>query len=218
MPKYVTLYNWTDQGAKSAKDTVNRYQAAKQLVESKGGKIETILWTVGPYDLVTIADFPDDETGTAVALLLASTGNLRSTTMRAFDEGRDDGDHRQDGLSPLQARLARGPSVRWGLAANIRTPKNPTSPAKGGNQERGAGIPSGLGVGLHALPLGCPLWIPQGCPECRAGGRSRPCGKQASALIWRRPSPGRSRRRALGEGRMRGNYRYGARGSQLRWS
>ena len=28
MPKYVTLYNWTDQGVKSAKDTVNRYQAA----------------------------------------------------------------------------------------------------------------------------------------------------------------------------------------------
>ena len=91
MPKYVTLYNWTDQGVKSAKDTVNRYQAAKQLVESKGGKIETIFWTVGPYDLVTVADFPDDETGTAVALQLAATGNLRSTTMRAFDEGEMSG-------------------------------------------------------------------------------------------------------------------------------
>jgi uncharacterized protein with GYD domain len=86
MPKYVTRYNWTDQGVVNAKDTVNRYQAAKQLVESKGGKIEAVLWTVGPYDLVTVADFPDDETGTAVALQLAATGNLRSTTMRAFDE------------------------------------------------------------------------------------------------------------------------------------
>ena len=55
MPKYVTLYNWTDQGVVNAKDTVNRYQAAKQLVESKGGKIESILWTVGWFDLVTIA-------------------------------------------------------------------------------------------------------------------------------------------------------------------
>lgn len=87
MPKYVTLYNWTDQGVANAKDTVNRYQAAKQLVESKGGKIDTIYWTMGPYDLVTIADFPDDETGTAVALQLAGTGNLRSVTMRAFAEG-----------------------------------------------------------------------------------------------------------------------------------
>jgi uncharacterized protein with GYD domain len=87
LPKYVTLYNWTDQGVADAKDTVNRYQAAKQLVESKGGKIETILWTVGPYDIVIVSEFPDDETGTAVALQLASAGNLRSTTMRAFDEG-----------------------------------------------------------------------------------------------------------------------------------
>jgi uncharacterized protein with GYD domain len=87
LPRYVTLYNWSDQGVANAKDTVNRYQAAKQMVESKGGKIETILWTVGPYDIVTVADFPDEETGTAVALQLASAGNFRSTTMRAFDEG-----------------------------------------------------------------------------------------------------------------------------------
>lgn len=87
MPKYVTLYNWTDQGVANVKDTVNRYQAAKQLVESKGGKIDTILWTLGPYDIVIVADFPDDETGTAVSLQLAATGNLRSVTMRAFPEG-----------------------------------------------------------------------------------------------------------------------------------
>jgi len=56
VPKYVTLCNWTDQGVASAKDTVIRYQAAKRLVESKGGKIDAIFWTVGPYDLVTVAD------------------------------------------------------------------------------------------------------------------------------------------------------------------
>jgi uncharacterized protein with GYD domain len=86
VPKYVTLYNWTDQGAASVKETVNRYQAAKQFAESKGGKLETTLWTVGPYDLVGISDFPDDETGTAVALQIASTGAIRTVTMRAFDE------------------------------------------------------------------------------------------------------------------------------------
>ena len=51
-----------------------------------GGKLETTLWTVGPYDLVGIAEFPDDETGTAVALQIAATGAIRTITMRAFDE------------------------------------------------------------------------------------------------------------------------------------
>jgi uncharacterized protein with GYD domain len=85
VPKYVTLYNWTDQGVQSVKDTVNRYEAAKQLAESKGGKIEAY-WTVGPYDLVGISEFPDDETGAAVGLQIAATGNIRTLTMRAFDD------------------------------------------------------------------------------------------------------------------------------------
>ena len=87
MPKYVTLYNWTEKGVASVKETVNRYQGAKQLVESKGGTIDTILWTTGVYDIVTVTEFPDDETGSAVALQLGATGNLRSVTMRAFTEG-----------------------------------------------------------------------------------------------------------------------------------
>ena len=86
MPKYVILLNWTDQGIANVKDTVNRYQAAKQLVESKGGSFEAIYWTLGPYDLVAISDVPDEETGTAINLQLGATGNLRTLTMRAFDE------------------------------------------------------------------------------------------------------------------------------------
>jgi uncharacterized protein with GYD domain len=91
MPKYVTLYNWTDKGVASVKETVNRYQGARQLVESKGGKVDTILWTTGVYDIVTVTDFPDDETGSAVALQLGATGNLRSVTMRAFTEAEMQG-------------------------------------------------------------------------------------------------------------------------------
>jgi len=86
VPKYVILLNWTDQGIANVKDTVNRYQAAKQLVESKGGSFEAIYWTLGPYDLVAISDVPDEETGTAINLQLGATGNLRTLTMRAFDE------------------------------------------------------------------------------------------------------------------------------------
>lgn len=87
MPKYVILFNWTDQGAANAKETVDRYQAARGLIESKGGKIESIHWTAGPYDIVAVAEGPDDETMAAIGLMLGAGGNLRSLTMRAFDEG-----------------------------------------------------------------------------------------------------------------------------------
>ena len=86
MPKYVILTNWTEQGAKNVKDTVSRFQAARQLVESKGGTFEMFFWTQGPYDMVGVTEVPDEETGTAINLALASTGNIRTLTMRAFDE------------------------------------------------------------------------------------------------------------------------------------
>jgi uncharacterized protein with GYD domain len=78
--------NWTDKGVASATDTVNRYRAAKQLLESKGGSFDAIAWTIGPYDLVAIVDVPDEETAAAFNLQLAASGNLRSVTMRAFNE------------------------------------------------------------------------------------------------------------------------------------
>jgi uncharacterized protein with GYD domain len=91
VPKYAILMNWTDKGVASAKDTVNRYRAAKQLLESRGGSFDAIAWTIGPYDLVAIVDVPDEETAAAFNLQLAASGNLRSVTMRAFDEDEMNG-------------------------------------------------------------------------------------------------------------------------------
>jgi uncharacterized protein with GYD domain len=85
MPTYVTLMNWTDQGIRSAKETVQRRDQANTLAEKYGARIEQVYWTVGPYDLVTIIEAPDDESATAMLLELGSAGNLRTTTLRAYD-------------------------------------------------------------------------------------------------------------------------------------
>ncbi|HWO70109.1 MAG TPA: GYD domain-containing protein [Actinomycetota bacterium] len=85
MPKYVSLISWTEQGIKTFRDTVNRANDAARFAEKMGGKLERILWTLGPYDVVTITEFPDDETGTAFLLALGSQGNVRTTTLRAFE-------------------------------------------------------------------------------------------------------------------------------------
>jgi uncharacterized protein with GYD domain len=85
MPTYVVLMNWTDQGVRTVKDTVQRREQADALAESRGARIEQVYWTVGPYDIVAILDAPDDESVTAVMLELSSGGNLRTTTLRAYD-------------------------------------------------------------------------------------------------------------------------------------
>jgi uncharacterized protein with GYD domain len=84
MPTYVALLNWTEQGVKSAKDTVDRWEAARTQFEGIGVTLKESYWTVGPYDVVAIVEGPDDESASAALLGLAGAGNLRSTTMRAF--------------------------------------------------------------------------------------------------------------------------------------
>jgi uncharacterized protein with GYD domain len=41
-------------------------------------------WTVGPYDIISVTEFPDDETATAFLLAICGQGNIRTTTLRAY--------------------------------------------------------------------------------------------------------------------------------------
>jgi uncharacterized protein with GYD domain len=86
MPTYVSLINWTEQGIRNYAHTVERADTSRELARRMGGELKAIYWTLGPYDIVAIAEFPDDETATAFMLALGSQGNLRTTTMRAFDD------------------------------------------------------------------------------------------------------------------------------------
>jgi len=90
MPTYVSLLNWTDQGIRDVKATVQRADAAQELAKKLGGSFQ-IYWTVGPYDIVAVSQFPDDETATAFLLQLGGLGNVRSTTLRGYDRGEMEG-------------------------------------------------------------------------------------------------------------------------------
>lgn len=85
MTTYVALINWTEQGIKNFRDTTQRAQDFSTLVESSGGRVRELLWTVGEYDIVCVAEFPDDEAGVAALLQVSSGGNVRSKTLRAFN-------------------------------------------------------------------------------------------------------------------------------------
>ena len=85
MTTYVSLINWTEQGIKNFRDTTQRAQDFTKLVEASGGAVRELLWTVGEYDVVCIADFPDDETAVAALLQVGAAGSVRSNTLRAFN-------------------------------------------------------------------------------------------------------------------------------------
>jgi uncharacterized protein with GYD domain len=86
MPTYVCLFDWTDQGIKNARDSVERVDRSTELAQEKYGvTMGQNYWTVGPHDLVGVLEAPDDESISAFLLELAAAGNVRSTTLRAYD-------------------------------------------------------------------------------------------------------------------------------------
>ncbi|MEP6775951.1 MAG: GYD domain-containing protein [Chloroflexota bacterium] len=84
MLTYVSLYKWTEQGIKNVKETTKRGAAATSAAERMGGRIINLFWTQGKYDLVLIAEFPDEDTAMAFNIALAMQGNVTTQTLRAF--------------------------------------------------------------------------------------------------------------------------------------
>lgn len=84
MPRYLILWNWTDAGIKDVRETTARVETVRREFEKRGATLE-VHWTVGPYDGVGMMEAQDDESATAALLWLGSAGNVRTTTMRAFD-------------------------------------------------------------------------------------------------------------------------------------
>lgn len=84
MAHYIVLASFTDQGIKDVKATVDRADAFKSLASKAGATVKEIYWTLGSRDIVAICEAPDDETATALSLSVATRGNIRSETLRAF--------------------------------------------------------------------------------------------------------------------------------------
>jgi uncharacterized protein with GYD domain len=51
MPTFICFLNWTDQGAKDAKEANKRFQASKSMAEKLGGKLLSAYVTTGHYVL-----------------------------------------------------------------------------------------------------------------------------------------------------------------------
>jgi len=86
MNTYIIMVHYTQQGARNIKQAPTRLDAAKKLFESMGAEIKQWYLTFGQYDALMIAEAPDAETIAKLTLTLCSLGNVRTETVRAFDE------------------------------------------------------------------------------------------------------------------------------------
>ena len=84
MVTYVVLAKFTDQGAKTAKDSPKRAEAFKQMAKTFGVTVKDIFWTQGRYDIVIVVEAPDEPSATALNLSLSALGNVRTESLRAF--------------------------------------------------------------------------------------------------------------------------------------
>ena len=86
MGTYILLVNSTDHGAKGVKEIPRRQEASRQTAKQLGIVRKAVYMTFGPYDFVQIIEAPDDAAVARYVLSVNSKGNVRTTTMRAFDE------------------------------------------------------------------------------------------------------------------------------------
>jgi uncharacterized protein with GYD domain len=90
MANYVILGKYTKQGIETFKDSSKRRAKARELATSLGGEIKQVYVTMGQFDVVAVAEAPNDEAAAKLALLIGMQGNLSTQTLRAFDEAETD--------------------------------------------------------------------------------------------------------------------------------
>ncbi len=96
MAIYISLINFTDQGIRNIKQSPERAQAFRDMVEKEGATVKAIYWTLGNYDLVAITDVPDDATAMTLLLTTGSIGNIRTQTLKGFSA---------EEMAPILAKL-----------------------------------------------------------------------------------------------------------------
>ena len=90
MATYVALVNFTEQGVQNFRDTRQRADNFRAMAKQAGVTVRDVLWTLGRYDGLLLLEAADEESVTALMLGLASLGNVRTETLRAFGAGEID--------------------------------------------------------------------------------------------------------------------------------
>lgn len=91
MPSYIMLLKWTEKGASDIAGAKQGRNAGKKAAAKMGVQWkQSYLLMGGEYDVLIVAEAPDDETMARYALLGAMSGAFVTKTIRAFTEAEAD--------------------------------------------------------------------------------------------------------------------------------
>ena len=84
MPTYIALIDFTEQGIRAVQESPGREHAFLDKAASLGATVVNAYWTTGAHDGVIIVDAPDDKVAASLFLGLGKSGNVRTSTLRAY--------------------------------------------------------------------------------------------------------------------------------------
>jgi uncharacterized protein with GYD domain len=85
MTRFMALLTFTDQGIRNVKQSIQRANDFRKLVEAAGGKVVSQYWLVGEADGCVVFDAPSEQVGATLLLSLGQQGNVRTRTLRVYD-------------------------------------------------------------------------------------------------------------------------------------
>ncbi len=83
MPTYIVLGRLTAQAKRNQAEALKIRDQIWSQFQKKGVKI-TPYMTLGPYDVVNIVESPSEELAVQFLLAAGASGNIETTTLRAF--------------------------------------------------------------------------------------------------------------------------------------
>lgn len=90
MAKYISLIDFTEEGAKQIKESTRRATAFNRAAETAGVRIIGQYWTVGSHDGVLIIETDSEDKALHCLSELAAGGKVRTETMIAYEAAEFD--------------------------------------------------------------------------------------------------------------------------------
>lgn len=85
MDTFIALLDFTEQGIRNIGDSPHRADQFNEMAEKAGARVVAQYWTIGSHDGVLILEAPNSEIAASILLALGASGNVRTTTLRAYE-------------------------------------------------------------------------------------------------------------------------------------